>query len=173
MKIKDLKKEEIGEFYWRYINLLPEDKELLDILKDSTEDFVDFLKTIPSERWIHRYAPDKWSILEMIQHIIDTERIFIYRALCFARNEKQALPGFDHDSYVENSHAEARDFNDLINEFKLVRTSASMLFMSFNDEMLRNQGSMSGVPATARAIGFIMAGHAKHHKDIIKKRYLQ
>lgn len=172
MKVIDLEKEEIGEFYWRYINLISKEKELLEVLKDNTEYIVQFLKSIPSEKWNFRYAPEKWSILEMIQHIIDTERIFIYRALCLARNEKKALPGFDHDTYVQNSNAESRNPDDLIDEFQLVRDSAIMLFKSFKEEMLKNQGTMSGLPATPRAIGFIMAGHSLHHKQIIEKRYL-
>lgn len=172
MKRTDLKYDEIGEFYWRYINLIPEELELLDAIEKNTHEVFEFLKGIPKDKWKHRYAPDKWSILDILQHLIDTERIFQYRALCFARGENKALPGFDHDFYVMNSNADDRDPDDLIKEFRAVRESAIFLFRSFTEEMMSKTGNMNEMDATPRAIGFIMPGHALHHKDIIEKRYL-
>lgn len=172
MKRSELKKEEVGEFYWRYISLISEESELIESLEQNTREIADFLGSIPSEKWLYRYEPEKWSILEMIQHLIDTERIFQYRALCFARNEKNPLPGFDHDSYVVQSEADKRSAQELIAEFKLMRSSGIHLFKSFSEEVLKREGNMNGVKATPRAIGFIMPGHALHHMDIIRKRYL-
>lgn len=172
MKKSELKKDEIGEFYWGYINLIPDDAELIGTLKKNTEDIIQFLKSIPNEKWHYSYAAGKWSILEIVQHLVDTDRIFQYRALSFSRNESKSLPGFDHDSYVLNSAAEKRTPADLIDEFKLVRESGISLFRSFSNEMLSRKGIMNDMTATARAIGFVMAGHALHHKDVIRKRYL-
>jgi len=168
----ELTQGEIGDFYWDYINRIPDDADLIQTLRDNTEEFSDFLESIPKEKWNHRYSPEKWSILEMIQHIIDTERIFQYRALCFARNENGSLPGFDHDIYVLNSDAEKRKPVDLIKEFKCVRESCLFLYKSFSEKRLQVTGNMNDMNATPRAIGFIMAGHALHHKDIISKKYL-
>lgn len=172
MKKSQLTKGEFGEFYSGYIDRLDDESELIPSLQDNTEEMIEFFKSIPSERWNHRYQPDKWSLLDMVQHIIDTERIFQYRALCFARNEQKALPGFDHDLYVLNAGAEHRTGADLIEEFKAVRQSGIYLYKSFTDTMLKIIGNMNDVNASPRAIGFIMVGHAKHHKDIIKNRYL-
>lgn len=172
MKRSSLKYDEIGEFYWGYINLIPEDRELMDALEKNTHEMCEFFKGIPEEKWKYKYASDKWSVLDILQHLIDTERIFQYRALCFARAENKALPGFDHDLYVMNSDADARDPEDLIKEFRAVREAGIFLYRSFTDDMLRRSGNMNEMDATPRAIGFIMPGHALHHKDIIQKRYL-
>lgn len=172
MKKSELTQGEIGEFYWGYIDKIPDEATLIETLEENTETFVRFLKDIPEEKWNYRYAPEKWSILEMIQHIIDTERIFQYRALCFSRNEHQPLPGFDHDIYVLNSGAEDRNPEDLIEEFKVNRQSGIWLFKSMNEVMLTNNGNMNDLNASARAIGFIMPGHVLHHIDILNQKYL-
>ncbi|MCP9200324.1 DinB family protein [Gramella sp. GC03-9] len=172
MKRSELGFDEIGEFYWNYLRLIPEDAELIDCLKRNTHDFTEFLKTIPKEKWNDRYAPDKWSIAQMIQHILDTERIFQYRALSFARGENKPLPGFDHDFYAMNYTAEDRTASDLIREFRAIRESGIFLFRSFSEDMLGRIGNMNEMNATPRAIGFIMAGHVLHHKDVIEKRYI-
>ena len=172
MKKSQLTRGEFGEFYSGYIDKIDDEAELVSSLQKNTEEMIKFLEGISSEKWNHRYQPDKWSLLEMVQHIIDTERIFQYRALCFARNEQKALPGFDHDLYVLNSGVEHRSGSELIEEFKAVRQSGIYLFKSFTDTMLKIIGNMNDVNASPRAIGFIMVGHAMHHKDIISNRYL-
>ena len=172
MKKSKLTHGEFGEFYSGYISRIDEDAELIESLEANTLEMVDFYKTIPSDKWNFRYQPEKWSILEMVQHIIDTERIFQYRALCFARNEQQPLPGFDHDLYVLNSGSEHRSGNNLIEEFNTVRQSGIYLYKSFTDKMLATLGNMNDVNASPRAIGFIIVGHALHHKEILSNRYL-
>lgn len=172
MKKSELTQGEIGDFYWGYIDKIPDEATLVKTLEENTQKFVSFLKEIPKEKWTFRYAPEKWSILEMIQHIIDTERIFQYRALCFSRNEHTSLPGFDHDIYVLNSGAENRKPEDLIEEFHINRKSAIWLFKSMSDVMLTNNGNMNDMNASARAIGFIMSGHVLHHIDILNEKYL-
>ncbi|MUP45798.1 DinB family protein [Gramella sp. BOM4] len=172
MKRSDLQYDEIGEFYWNYIRLIPEDEELIDCLKKNTHEITEFLKSVPEEKWKHSYAEDKWSISQMVQHIMDTERIFQYRALSFARGESKPLPGFDHDFYAMTYDAKDRKPVELLKEFKAIRESGVLLYKSFSDEMLARKGNMNEMNATPRAIGFIMAGHALHHKDVIDKRYL-
>ncbi len=172
MKKSKLTHGEFGDFYSGYIAKIEDDADLLTTLQTNTEEMISFFKTIPSEKWSYRYKPEKWSILEMVQHIIDTERIFQYRALCFARNEQKSLPGFDHDLYVLNSHSEHRSTADLIEEFEIVRKSGILLYKSFTVDMLSVIGNMNDVNGSPRAIGFIMVGHALHHKEIITNRYL-
>ena len=172
MKKKDLTNGEFGAFYSGYLNRIDENTELLTGLQNNTEELIQFFESIPEEKWSHRYQPEKWSILEMVQHLIDTERIFQYRALCFARNEQKALPGFDHDLYVLNSAGELRTGSGLIEEFKAVRQAGLFLYRSFTDKMLKNIGNMNDAGASPRAIGFIILGHASHHKEIILNRYL-
>ncbi|MEO2061449.1 MAG: DinB family protein [Christiangramia sp.] len=172
MNRSELQPNEIGNYYWRYINLLPEKADLIDTLISNTHDFVGFLNELPKDKWHYSYEDGKWNILEMLQHIIDTERVFQYRALSFARGEEKPLPGFDHDRFAEMSDAGRRLPKDLISEFQANRDSAIYLFKSFNQEMLKRTGNMNGVPASPRAIGFIMAGHVLHHIDLITKKYL-
>lgn len=172
MRRSELTLGEIGEFYRGYINLIPGEARLIETLEKNTGMIHDFLKAIPSDKWRYRYSPEKWSLLEMVQHLIDTERIFQYRALSFARNERQSLSGFDQDNYVINSGADARSPALLIKEFRAVRESGIYMYKSFTDDMLKRTGRMNDVIATPRAIGFIMVGHALHHKEMISKRYL-
>lgn len=172
MKKSELTKGEIGDFYWGYIDRIPSDATLVETLENNTKEFITLLEEIPEEKWTYKYAPEKWSILDMIQHIIDTERIFQYRALSFARNEKKPLPGFDHDIYVLNGAAENRKPEDLIAEFGAVRQSAIWLFRSMNEKMMALIGNMNDMNASPRAIGFIMPGHVLHHMDVLKQKYL-
>lgn len=172
MKRGDLEREEIGEFYWRYLDLIPESAGLIDTLEKNTAEISHFLQSIPNNKWNYSYAEEKWTILEMIQHIIDTERIFQYRALSIARGEKKSLPGFDHDEFVLQSHGNDRSPADLIEEFIAVRKAGILMFKNFNREMLSRRGTVIENNATPRAIGFIMAGHAHHHRNIINERYL-
>ena len=172
MKKSQLTKGEFGEFYSGYINRLDDDADLVESLKRNTSEMLEFFKSIPSEKWTFRYQPDKWSLLDMVQHIIDTERIFQYRALCFARNDQNPLPGFDHDLFVLNSKAENRSGESLIKEFEAVRISGNYLFESFSNNMLKIIGNMNDVNTSPRAIGFIIVGHAEHHMEVIKNRYL-
>ncbi|MCM4157402.1 DinB family protein [Gramella sp. AN32] len=172
MKAEDLAQDEIGDFYWDYIRLNEKEESLNDLLVSNQEKVIDFFQEIPEGKWKYRYAEDKWTILEVLQHLIDTERIFQYRALAIARKEQTSLPGYDHNSYVNFSEANKRNPSDLIEEFKYVRSSGLYLFRNFNGVMLKNRGNMNGNNATPGAIGFVICGHALHHRNIIKERYL-
>ncbi len=157
-------------FYHRYIQQVNED-ELNNAFAAQASVF-DFLDKIPVEKRDYRYAEGKWTIKEMLQHMVDTERVFAYRALCIARKEAASLPGFDENEYADNSKAGKRDWNDLMEEFKAVRKSSEILFRSFDDEQLENTGIANNNPVYVLAIGFVLVGHVNHHMNVLKERYL-
>lgn len=161
----------VPDYYHNYINQAEGD-DLIDILKKQTRSFEQFLEEIPKSKRKYRYAEDKWTIKEVLQHIIDAERVFAYRALCFARKDATPLPSFDENNYADNSKADQRKWKDLVNEFRAVRESTELLFSSFDDEQLETAGTASGKSNYVLAIGFIIAGHANHHIKVTKERYL-
>ena len=114
-------------YFLKYINLVPQDN-IMEAFKNQASHFVTFLQSIPAHKYLHRYQPEKWSLQELILHIIDTERIFAYRALCIARKEPNSLLGFDENVYAANSKADNRNWENLINEFSVVRSSTEFLF---------------------------------------------
>ena len=158
-------------FYATYTNKVKED-EVADAFKNQQELVNTFFDAIPKEKEDFAYAPGKWTLKEMLQHIIDTERIFAYRALCIARHEKQSLPGFDENDYARKSQAAARSWQSLVAELKLVRKTSEILFDSFSPETLQQSGISNNNPVTVNALGFITAGHLYHHIEVIKERYL-
>ena len=158
-------------FYHNYINLVPGD-DIVKAFKKESPAFIQFMETIPASKVDYRYAAGKWSIRELLQHIIDAERIFAYRALRFARKDETPLPSFDENHYAETSKADKRDWNELLDEFKTVRRSSEYLFGSFDDDQLNATGIASGKPISALAFGYIIIGHSLHHKKIIEERYL-
>lgn len=163
--------EECGSYFYTYVELT-EDLELKDALEKGMVETRSFFDRIPKDSWNYRYAEGKWTPLEILLHIIDTERIFAYRALRFARSENSDLPGFDQDEFADNSYASSRTMPDLINEYVAVRMANISLFGSFNDETLRRMGRASNNAMSVRAAGFIICGHENHHIKIIKERYL-
>ena len=161
----------VPEYYHDYINQAEGD-DLMGSLKKQSRSFIRFLEKIPKKKRNFRYDEGKWTIKEVLQHIIDTERVFAYRALCFARKDATPLPGFEENSYAANAKADQRKWKDLVNEFEAVRQSTELLFSSFDDEQLETAGTASGKSNYVLAIGFIIAGHANHHIKITKERYL-
>lgn len=162
----------VPEFYHNYINQVKEN-ELMEAFKNQTSVFTKFLHDIPAGKRDYRYAEGKWTIREILQHIIDAERIFSYRGLCFARKDSTPLPGFDENTYTDNAKADKRDWEELVEEFKTVRRGTELLFGSFDNEQLETAGTASGKPNYVSAIGFIIAGHATHHLNVIRERYLK
>ncbi|ARV05962.1 damage-inducible protein DinB [Polaribacter sp. SA4-10] len=164
---------EYASYYAPYIKtLLENDKSIIENLVDVQEKFMSILENLPKEKQAYAYAEGKWTIKELIQHLIDTERVFSYRAMCFARNDKTALPGFDHDLFTDNCNANKRNYKDLLDEMIVVRKSTIQLFKSFSDEDLLRIGVGSGKNMSVRAVGIIISGHQNHHLDIIKEHYL-
>lgn len=171
MKITELQTHEYGAYYTNYIQLA-QDYDLLKGLELSAHEFVSFFESIPVEKQEYRYAEGKWTAKEMVQHLLDTERIFAYRALSFAREDKTKLPGFEHNDYIEPSRANTRTIDDLLLEYKQLRASTLSLFKSFDKEMLSQIGNANNNPLSVRAIGFIIIGHETHHCNVFRERYL-
>jgi hypothetical protein len=162
---------EYAPYYGTYVNRVPEG-DICQILEGQLAKTQALLTKAGESRASHRYAPEKWSIREVIGHVIDTERIFACRALCFARADKNPLPGFDQDLYVRFANFEARTLSDLVTEFDLVRKSSVTLFRSFAEDVWERRGTANKVEFTVRSIPYIMAGHELHHVSILKERYL-
>lgn len=158
-------------FFDRYINLVPK-SDVLDALKQAASfDVLIDAQTI-EQLGDRRYAPGKWTVTDILQHIIDTERIMAYRALRIARNDKTPLPGFDEESFAEFTNATNRTVADLYEEYEQQRASTIRLFSSFTDEMLLRSGTASDKPISTLALGFVLVGHAQHHVNILRERYL-
>lgn len=166
-----LSKNEYPDIYSIYIDLMP-NTHLIEELEISLHDFIRFVQNIPMDKFDFRYSEEKWTIKEIIQHLIDTERILSYRALRIARNDKTVLHGFDQNEYIKNANANTRSIQDLLTELSAVRHSTLYLFKSFKEEQLLNIGNAVGYDFSVRAIGFIIIGHMKHHQKIFKERYL-
>lgn len=166
-----LSENEYAPFYKNYIKTLG-DVNLHQVLNDSFEDLIEKLQNIPEEKLEYRYEEGKWTIKELVQHIIDAERVLSYRALRFSRNDATDLHGFDEDWYVDNSNGNSRNFKDILEEFSHLRKANIALFHSFTSEMLALIGSSNGSDMTVRALGFIITGHQTHHLKIIKEKYL-
>jgi uncharacterized damage-inducible protein DinB len=171
MNLNQLPENEYSEFFATYIKAL-DDVHLVEELEISLHDFIKFVQNIPMDKFDYRYAEGKWTIKDIIQHIIDTERIFGYRALRISRNDKTPLPGFDENEYVENTNANNRGLQELLTEFSALRHSNLLLFKSFSEEQLTRMGIVSNRPISVRAIGFLMIGHQKHHQNVFQERYL-
>lgn len=161
----------IPVFYHNYIQQV-EGTDLMGAMKKQTNSIFNFLKSVPVEKRNFRYAKGKWTIKEMLQHIIDTERIFAYRGLCIARKETVSLPGFDENNYANNSKAKKREWNDMIEELKAVRRSSEIMYASFDREQMTTFGLSNNNPISVAAIGFIIVGHINHHIKVIKEKYL-
>lgn len=160
-----------GPHFEQYVQLA-KSENLRATLKENTEEMLELLASIPEEKLDYAYAEDKWTIKQVVQHVIDAERIFAYRALRIARLDTTPLPGFDENLYAANAIVSTRSWEDLLKELRQVRKSNLRMIKSFSAEQLNAQGTASNNPITAVAICFIMAGHVKHHLNILKERYL-
>jgi len=162
---------EYPSYYNRYINLI-KSEDILEVLENQNQNMHELLSRIGEEAAGYRYAPDKWSVKEVIGHIIDVERIFVYRALRFARNDKTPLPEFEESDYVKHANFDSRALIDLADEFRIVRESTLSMFYSFENEIYNREGTASGFKFTVRAIPFIIAGHETHHRQVIREKYM-
>ena len=169
---KDLQSTEYNEYYARYINKVDDKTELKTGFEDDKKMIIDFFSSIPKEKLEYRYKPEKWTIKDILQHIIDTERIFMYRLLRIARKDSTELAGFDQDIYVQPSKANKKTLVELLAEFTATRLYSINLINSISDKNLKNMGTASNSKISARACGFILLGHSIWHIEIIKERYL-
>ncbi len=158
-------------YFQRYVDQVPEE-DLLTAFQNQLPVIKPFLSSVPEERSSYAYDEGKWTLKEVLQHMIDTERIFNYRVLCFARGEKASLPSFEENDYAANANANARKWQDLVEEFLAVRHATELLFKSFSEEMLDRSGISNNNPATVKSFGFVIVGHFYHHKKVMEERYL-
>ncbi len=172
MEVTDLTAGEYGDYYSRYFQKIPKETTLVSGFKDREQLVVDFFKGIPESKLEYQYAEGKWTIKEVLQHLIDTERVFMYRCFCIARADKTNFPGYEQNDYVVPSAANAKSLDDILEEYKTVRQSFYFMLKSFRNEDLEQIGNASGFPLSARAAAFITLGHEIWHMDIIKERYL-
>ena len=167
-----LQKSEYPVYFTPYVEVLDEELDLLENLEASLELFEEILYEVAEEKYEFKYQEGKWTIKEVVQHLIDVERVFVYRSLRFSRKDTTPVMGFDENSYVSNYEINKRDFNTLLDEFCLLRRSTILMFQDFDSETLDLKGSVEGNLISLRALGFICSGHVLHHLKIIKERYL-
>ncbi len=163
--------DEYGAWYAGYVRLVP-DGDLLATMLGQLEQVDAFIAAAGEARGDHAYAEGKWTIKEVLAHIIDAERIFAYRALRIARGDQTGLPGFDENAYGAESLAGSRTLASLAEEFALVRRANLAMLRTFPAEVAARRGTASGNPVSVRALAWIMAGHLAHHLKILRERYL-
>ncbi|MBO3696930.1 DinB family protein [Roseivirga sp. E12] len=162
---------EYNPFYEPYVSKLPEE-DVYRVLEGQLTSIADFFGSIAEDKVDHRYAPGKWSIKEVLNHLNDAERVFSYRALSIVRGDTVELPGMDQDVYQENSRMNARTMSSLVDEFRAIRTATLALLQSVTEEDTLKEGIASGSKVTVRALAALIAGHYAHHVMIVKEKYL-
>lgn len=162
--------DEYADFYGTYIAAVKE--PLLDTLEEEAGEWRALLADVPPDREGYRYAPGKWSVREVVGHVIDAERMFTVRAMAFARADRSHFPSFDENAYAANSGADSRALADLAEEFAAVRRATVLLLKSFDKEAWSRRGVASGYEFTVRSLAWIIAGHSRHHRRVLAERYL-
>ena len=162
---------DLPDFYRRYVELV-KSFDVLDALKSSSEETLKVVKTIPESKGEFRYAAGKWSIKELLCHMLDTERILAYRALRFARNDKTPLSGFEENDYAPEANAHNRTIANIADEMQRLRHTSADLFANFTGEMLQRKGLANNVAFSVLNLGYIISGHESHHRKILIERYL-
>lgn len=161
---------EYAPYYQSYIDQVNE-TDIMQVLRSELDDLDVLLGNVPAEQETYAYADGKWTIRQIVGHLIDGERVFGYRALCIARGEKQNLPGFDENEYMTTAPYNAIELEDLLSELRLVRLSNIAMFRSLDDAAWERTGTANANDVTVRAIAFIMAGHLRHHMNVLRERY--
>lgn len=172
MKVSQVLENEYASFYSSYIGQVSVEFSMLEELEISVHRLRNFVQNIPMDKYDYQYADGKWTIKDILQHLIDCERIFAYRALRFARKDLTPLPGFDEDHFANFAEGSKRSIRDLLTELAIVRESTLCLFRTFSDEVLLRKGIACGNEMSVRALGFIIIGHQNHHQRIFEERYL-
>lgn len=162
---------EYAPYFSRYIDLVPEG-DFFEVLSSTFSDCISAFENLPIEKHEFRYAEGKWTPKEMLMHMIDTERIFVYRALAISRGDKTALPGFDENEYVASTDVSSFALADLLTEFTAVRTATMYFFKHIPTQNTLNLGIANNYPTSSRALGYMVIGHVIHHQQILRERYL-
>ena len=163
--------DEYYTYYATYLDYVPEGLSIPEALEDSLDAFAEVVAGFAEAQASYAYAPGKWTVAQALQHVIDTERVFGYRALVFARGDAGPLPGFDQDAFAATAGQPTRGLDWLIEEFSYVRWATMMLFAGFDEAALSRRGTMSGHVHSVRALGYICAGHVYHHAALYRERY--
>jgi hypothetical protein len=169
--MKRPEKNEYADFYETYVSLVPE-SDVIACLEHQIDEIVAAFNGVTDEKGLYAYGADKWTIKEVIGHLIDGERVFAYRALRFSRADATPLPGFDQDPYIENGNANAVSISDLIEELVLNRKANVLMFKNLTAEAWDRTGNASDADINVRALAFILVGHIRHHLKILHERYL-
>ena len=163
--------ESVPAFFRGYVNNV-KDFDMYEILKDSYRQALKIVRSIPETNGEFRYAPGKWSIKELLCHMMDTERIFAYRALRFARKDKTPLAGFEENDYAPEANAHGRSIKEIADQMERLRQTTIDLFQGFTPEMLQRKGIASNSELSVVNLGFIIPGHETHHRKVLQERYL-
>lgn len=172
LQIEKPKEGEYNPYAIKYIKLLPNDGLIIKHLKENFKAVKDFILSIPEDKLQYRYAENKWTIKEILVHIMDDERIYAYRALRIARNDKTELPGFEQDEYVPYSRANERGLKNILKDYASIRKATISLFENFDEAAFLRAGTANGHIVSVRALAYHIAGHELHHMNIIKERYM-
>lgn len=164
---------EFAPYYSGYVEKSSHYDSIVEGLKLQHDEILNFFKDLPLAKQSYRYTEGKWTPKDILLHLIDAERIFAYRALRIARNDKTALPGFEENDYVDEANAEERSMNSLLEEYSDVRKATISLFLNFSEEVLKRLGEASDCSVSVRAIGYIILGHERHHVNVITERYMK
>lgn len=148
------------------------DQNPIELMRKNGIDFLTFYQSIPADKWNFAYAEGKWTIKEVLAHVIDSERVFQYRALRFGRNDNTELPGFDQDTFAAAKNSAHRTEESLLEEYQIVRQSSCVLFENFNEEELNRTGKANDFEIMVGWIAYMIVGHEMHHEQILKERYL-
>ena len=162
---------EYDPYYENYISLV-ENENILDCLSTQISELRSILNALPEEKGAHSYETGKWTVKELLSHIIDGERMFAYRVLRISRGDTTPIEGFEQDGYIENSHASERTFAEMLEEFELLRRANLILFNNLHEADWARSGTANEKEITVRALVFIMGGHVRHHLNILRERYL-
>lgn len=162
---------EYAPYYERYVKLV-ESHDVVGALRGQIEDSLATLRGVSAEASLARYAPGKWSMREVVGHVIDAERIFAYRALRFGRGDRTALPGFEQDDYIPAARFDRRPWPDLLSEWEAVRRTSVLLFEGFDDEAWVRRGVASENEMSVRGVAYVIAGHERHHMGVLREKYL-
>lgn len=164
-------RSEYADYYGLYIGRVPEG-DVRELMASEIESTLELLRGVPAERETYRYAEGKWSVREVVGHMIDVERVFAYRALAFARQDPAPIPGMEQDRWALASNAGRRPLGELADELELTRRAHVALFRSFDDEMALATGVASGFRFSVRSLAYCLVGHDIHHREVLAERYL-
>jgi uncharacterized damage-inducible protein DinB len=162
--------DEYGDFYKDYIELVGNENVIQALIQQGQQTYA-VIKRLTDEETSYRYQDDKWNVKEIIGHLVDTERIMAYRALCISRGEQNPLPGYDHEEYVQNADFSNRSLQSISTEYDALRNANISMFNSFSSDQVTRTGIANDISVSVRALAYIIAGHERHHMNVLEEKY--